>query len=211
MMRIVLRRAGWGHFTRLRLQFGHADRFEVRRSEEYFPAPQLSVYALYDQDLLIVIDFAQFDLNNFAAAGLNRSSYERRLNRKLTMPAINQRKQLYPPRASMIEKRIERGAHGASCVENIIDKNDVPSVYIETQVAGVEDWANIFCRKVIPVKADVQHAHIDWLLLDAANQRRQSSGQRNAAPLHAYQAEVVGAIILFDNLVGKPDQRPLNL
>ena len=127
------------------------------------------------------------------------------------MPAIDQRKQLYPPRASMIEKRIERGAHGASCVENIIDKNDVPSVYIETQVAWVEDWANIFCREVIPVKADVQHAHIDWLLLDAANQRRQSSGQRNAAPLHAYQAEVVGAIILFDNLVGKPDQRPLNL
>jgi len=68
------------------------------------------------------------------------------------MPAIDQSKQLHAARASMIEERIECGPDGAARVENIIDKNDISPVYIKTQIARVEDGANIFRCEIIPGK-----------------------------------------------------------
>jgi hypothetical protein len=72
------------------------------------------------------------------------------------MPAIDQSQQLHTAWASMIEERIECSPDGAARVENIIDKNDVSPIYIETQIARVEDGANIFRCEIIPVKTDVQ-------------------------------------------------------
>jgi hypothetical protein len=193
------------------LRFGHADTFEIWQNAEFCAAWLLSVYAFDDEHLLILIDFTQLYFNNFAAAGLHGSSYEGSLNGKFAMPAIDQSKQLYAAWAPMIEKRIECSPDGAARVEHIIDKNDISPIYIETQIAGAEDRANIFRREVIPIKTDVQHANIDRMFLDPVDQGGQSLGQGNAASLYANKAEVFSAIVLLDNLVGKPDECPLNL
>ena len=111
----------------------------------------------------------------------------------------------------MIEERVECGPDGAARVENIIDKNDVSPIYVKTQIARVEDGANIFRCEIIPVKTDVQYSNIDRVLFDTVNHRGQPFGQRNTAPLHANQAEVFSAIVLLDNLVGKANEGPLNL
>ena len=66
-------------------------------------------------------------------------------------------------------------------------------------------------RKIVAVKADVEHARIHRMLLDLRDQRAQPLGQRNAAALDADQPDVVAAIVLFDDLVRQPHQRALDL
>jgi hypothetical protein len=146
------------------------------QNAEFCAARLLSVYAFDDEHLLVVVDFTQLYFNNFAAAGLHGSSDEGSFNGKFAMPAIDQSKQLHAAGASMIEERIESSPDGAARVENIIDKNDISPIYIETQIARVEDGANIFRCEVIPVKTDVQYSNIDRMLFDTVNQRGQPFG-----------------------------------
>ena len=49
------------------------------------------------------------------------------------------------------------------------------------------------------------------MLLDGADDLRQPLGQRHAAAFDADQPDILAAVILFDDFVGEPDERPLDL
>src|SRR5271155_2649073 len=185
--------------------------------QDFVLQPPWSVYAirllvdtLGQKHLLIVVNFAQLHLDDFATAGLYRSADESSFNRQLAVAAIDQRQKLHAARPAMIEERVERSAHCATGVEHIIDENDIASVDVETESAWIDDRTHVFRREVIAIEADVENANVHGVLLNLPDQRAQSLGKRNAAPLHSNQPEIVTAIVLLDDLVGEPDECSLD-
>ena len=66
-------------------------------------------------------------------------------------------------------------------------------------------------RKIVAIKADIQHTRIHRMLLDLPNQHRQPLSQRNAAPLDPDQPHILAAIVLLHDLMRQPNQRALDL
>src|SRR5277367_517845 len=84
-----------------------------------------SVDLLDQQHLFVVIDFAQFHFDDFTTRGLHLASYEAGFNGQFAMTAIDQRQQLHATGAAMTEERVESGPDGTTCIQHVIDQNDV--------------------------------------------------------------------------------------
>ena len=65
-------------------------------------------------------------------------------------------------------------------------------------------------REIVPIKRDIQFSDRDADALDLFNVSRQPLGERDAAGLDTDEAEVFGAVVLFDDLVGNAHERPLH-
>src|SRR6202000_2575578 len=104
-------------------------------------------------------------------------------DRQLAMPPVDEGEELYPARPAVVEQRIQRGTDGAPGIEHIIDQNDVARIDVEADVALLHHRAYVARRKIVAVKADVQHAGINRMLLDVRNHLREALRQGHAASL----------------------------
>src|SRR4029077_11863440 len=81
--------------------------------------------ALDQQHFFSAVNLLQFHFDDLIVSGLNIATHKLRLDGKLAMPTIDERQQLYFPRAAVIEESVEGGAGGAASVENVVDQDDV--------------------------------------------------------------------------------------
>src|SRR6266568_542619 len=127
------------------------------------------------------------------------------------MAAVDQDRQLHAARTSVIEKRIERCANGASGIQHIVAQHHVPALHVAAGGAGSDYRTHIRCRQVVTIKLNIEHASIYGTLFDTRNQLTQALCQRNSAPLDANESQVFAAITLFNNLMCQAHKRALNL
>src|SRR6185437_393209 len=129
------------------------------RVEISLPASS-AVYALHQDYLLITVDFAELDFDNFAVSGLDGAADEGGFDWQFAVAAVDEREQLHAARASVIEERVEGGADGASGVEHVVDQDDVASGDIEADGTGNHGGARAVGGKIVAIEADIEHAGV---------------------------------------------------
>src|SRR3954465_7198657 len=127
------------------------------------------------------------------------------------MSAIDQRKQLYALRTTMIEKRIERGARGPPGIKDVVNEDYVHVLNICAKFRFVDLRIDSDGGKVVAVKSDVEYAARHGFTLNTFNDLCQPIGDRNTAPLDADEHKIVYAVVLLDDLVGKTHQGAFDL
>src|SRR5579862_3735328 len=167
--------------------------------------------ALDQQNLIVLVDLAELDFDDFAAACGNGFANVGCFDGKFAMAAIDEDGELNAAGTTVIEQRVERGAHSASGVKNIIAKYDIAAFDVESYRARRDDWPNASRGQVIAIELDVESASIDRSLLDARDEFAKPLGQRNAAALDSYQGEIFAAVAFLNNLMGKAHQSTFDL
>src|SRR5450631_3791401 len=116
------------------------------------------------QNLLIVIDLAELDFDNLAAAGGHGLADVGGFNGQLAMSAVDQDGQLYAAGAAVIEEGVEGSANGAAGVEHVVAEDNIATRDVESNCAGSDDWTNVGSGKVVAVKLDIEKAGVDRTL-----------------------------------------------
>jgi len=125
--------------------------------------------------------------------------------------AVDEDEQLNAPGAALIEERVERGADGATGVEDVVREDDVTAVDVEANVTLFDDGARTGGGEVVAVEADVEDSGVDGGLLDGLDELGEALGERHAAALDADEAEVGAAVVALDDLVGEANEGALDL
>jgi len=176
----------------------------VRRQERL-------VGELDEENLFVVVDFAQLDFNDFAARGGDGSADEAGLDGKLAVSAVDEHEQLDALGAALVEEGVEGRADGAAGVEDVVHEDDVAAIDVEADVAFFDDRARACGGKVVAIEADVEYAGIDGRFLDGPDELGDALGEGNAAAFDADEAEVGAAVIALDDLVRQSDEGALDL
>ena len=171
----------------------------------------LAIEEFYEEDLFVVVDFAEFDFDDFAAGGGNGAAYVLRLDGEFAVAAVDEDEELDGFGAAVVEEGVEGGADGAAGVEDVVHEDDVAAGDVEADVTFFDDGADVAGREVVAVEADVEDAGVDGVVLDGADDFGDALGEGNAAALDADEAEVGGAVIAFDDLMGEADEGAVDL
>ena len=166
---------------------------------------------LDQQDLLVVVDFAEFDFDDFPTACRHVFADVGSFDREFAMTAVDQYRQLHASGTPVVKERVQGRSNGSPGVEHVVTKYDVPSVDIEAEIAGVHYGPRTMGAQVVAVELNVQDPSFNWALDDAAHENCQSLGQWYTAAFDADQGERFTGIGFFDDLVGQPDQGAINL
>jgi rhodanese-related sulfurtransferase len=127
-------------------------------------------------------------------------------DRQLAVAAINQHRQLYPRRPSVVEYRVDRGTHRAPGIEHVVDDHDRLVVDAEVEVRGVDDRRRGPRCQVVAVERDVDVAERYARFEQLARQRLQAPRQHRPTPVNPDERHRAVRVLL-DNLVSDPHQR----
>ena len=124
------------------------------------------------------------------------------------MPPVNEHNHLYAPRASVVHKRIQRGAGRSPRKQHIVHQYDIPVCDLAHHVRRVCD---LFARvPVIPVCGRIQIAYLERTPLERSHLTGNRCRHGTAAPPDTDQFDVGRSAVAFDNLTGKPHQHTLH-
>ena len=175
---------------------------------------RISEFALSDafdeKDLFLRVDFAELDFDDFAGAGLDVAPDEGGVDGKFAMAAVDEDEELNALRTAVGEERIKSGANSSAGVEHIIDEDDVAAVDVEADFALIDDGARAGGGEIVAVELDIEHAGVDGLMLDVADEFGQALGERHAATLDADEAEIFCAIIFLDDFMRETNEGALD-
>src|SRR5580698_4980912 len=90
-----------------------------------------SIHSFDQQHLLVLVDFVEFDFDDFAAAGGYLFSDVGGFDGQFTMATVNENCELHAARTAMIKQGIESGADGAAGIEHVVAQHHVAVVYIK--------------------------------------------------------------------------------
>jgi hypothetical protein len=164
-----------------------------------------------EDDLLFVVDLAEFDFDDFPARCRNCAANEAGFDGELTVAAVDEDEKLNGLGATVVEERVERRADGAACVEDVVHENDVAAVDVKADFAGFDDGLLVLGGEVVTVEADVEHAGLDGGLLDGFDKLADALGERDSAALDTDEADVGGSVVALDDLVCETDEGALDL
>src|SRR5215471_8896511 len=119
------------------------------------------------------------------------------------MTTIDEHEELNAARTPVVEQSVERCARCASRIEHIVDQDDVLVLDVELHLLGAYFGPMPDSGKVVPIERDVERADGDGSLFNPTQDLSQALSQRHAAALDADQTEIVGAVVLLDDLMRK--------
>ena len=130
-----------------------------------------------DGHLVDAVDLLDADVHALVARGRQVLADVVGPDRQLAVAAVGQHRQLHPLRAPVVEERVDRGAHGASRVEDVVDQDHRHAVDREVDLRGVDDRLarGVAHADVVAVEADVELAERD-LLPDELRDLRRAAG-----------------------------------
>ena len=130
-------------------------------------------------------------------------------DRQLAVAAVAEHGELDPPRAAVVEERVDRGAHGAAGEEDVVDEDDGAAAEVEVDVGGVDDRLRVgrLGADVVAVEGDVDVADRQLGAGQLGEQGVQATGEHGAAGVDADEREPRGLGVLLGDLVGDPPQR----
>jgi hypothetical protein len=91
-----------------------------------------------------------------------------------------------------------------------ICRDIVPTIYIARQFRSIDYGVGPDGRKIITIKSDVEDTDGWSLAFEICNLVGHPLGQRHAAPAYADQVKIARAMILFNDLRGKPRERTID-
>ena len=104
------------------------------------------------------------------------------------MAAVDENEELYALWASVVKERVQRGADGASGVEDVVHEDDVAAVDVEAEVARFDDRTDVAGSEIVAIKTDVEDAGFDGLFLDGLDHACDALRERDAAAFNPDQA-----------------------
>jgi hypothetical protein len=129
-------------------------------------------------------------------------------DRKLPVSPVHEHGQLDPGGPSKGGHRIHGGAAASSRVEDIIDKDQGPAVQIERQVGRLQHADPAPRGEVVPVHRYIHRREDRTDSLDLPDMAGDPLGNGPAAGGNTGQHEIRKLVILLDDLVGDPSDRP---
>ena len=111
-----------------------------------------------DRDLVAPVELAQPHVDVLAARGRQVLADVVGPERQLAMAAVGEHGELHAVGAPVVEQRLDRGAHGATGEQHVVDDHDGQAGDVEVDVRGVQDGRIGAGRHIVPVEADVEVA-----------------------------------------------------
>ena len=133
-----------------------------------------------------------------------------RVDWKLASSAIDEDRERDPRGPAEIGELVERRAHGAAGVENIVDDHDVHALDSPRQTRRADNRSRADGLEVVAVERDVERAlrNLDsFALFDESDE---PAGELHAATLNSDDDEIGRAVVQLDDLVGHSLQRPID-
>ena len=154
-------------------------------------------------------DLLHADVDALPARGRQVLAHVVGPDRKLAVPAVDERRQLDAPGAAVVEEGLDRRAGRAAGEEDVVDQDHGAALEVEVEVRGVDDRcrAGLAAVHVVAVEGDIDVAQRDLGAAELADQRVQAARQQGAAGVDADQGELLAAGVLLDDLVRDPHQR----
>lgn len=168
-----------------------------------------SVAQFHQVNAGLAVELRHTNLNQLAAGGGQVLAYEVRPDGQLAVPAVDQDGQLDTPRSAAGEDRLDGGTGSPAGVQHIVHQNDITAGDVKRQGGLGHLGAFRQNGQIVPVEADIDAAAGDGDALDAADIVAQEQGERFPPAAHPDKNEIPGALVLFDNLMGKTHQRTL--
>ena len=69
----------------------------------------------------------------------------------MLVTAVNQNRELHPPRPPEIDKLIDRRAHGSSGVKHVVDQHDATTFDVARQLGAADDRLGADGRKIVTI------------------------------------------------------------
>ena len=164
-----------------------------------------------EEDLLLAVDLAEFDLDDLAGGGGDVATGVGGLDGEFAVAAVDEDEELDAFGAAVVEEGVERGADGAAGVEDVVEQDDVAAVDVEADRAGGDDGAVALGGEVVAVEADVEDAGVDGVFFDGGEEDGEALGERDAAAFDADETDVGDAFVAFDDLMGEADEGSFDL
>ena len=126
------------------------------------------------------------------------------------MPPVDQRQQLHPRGAAMVEQRIQRGADGAPRVQDVVHQDDVLPGDRKRNIGGIHHGLVRDRGKIVAIKSDIQNPHREFAPLEALDLAPQPLRQRNTAAADTDENQLVQIPSPLQDLVRQSDQRAVD-
>src|SRR5438477_5231000 len=96
--------------------------------------PPWLLWRALDRHLVAGVDLLDPHVDALLAGGGDVLADVVGADRQLAMAPVDKRRQLDPGGATVVEDRVDRGAHGATGVEHVVDDHDRAAVHRELEV-----------------------------------------------------------------------------
>src|SRR5262249_29077758 len=128
-----------------------------------------------------------------------------RPDRQLTVPAIDEDRELDHAGPTEVDQRVERGPDRSAREEHVVDQDDRLALDAEGNV-GTADDGSASHVEVVTVERDVQRADRQRGAVDASDLLGEPLGQGDAPRAQADERHVLGAVVLLEDLVRDASQ-----
>ena len=129
-------------------------------------------------------------------------------DRQLAVAAVDEHGQPHGARAAEVGQGVEGGPDGAAGVQHVVDEHDDLVVDAARRDRGVHRRPGGLVAQVVAVHRDVEAPDGYLGALDLTDQVGEAVGQLDAAAGDAEQDEVVGTLVVLEDLVRDATQRP---
>src|SRR5262249_51212817 len=148
-----------------------------------------------EDDPVDLVDLEQLQLDALAARRGQVLADVVGPDRQLAVSAVGEHGELDPGRSAVLEERVDRGAHRAAGVEDVVDEDHSAVLEVEVELRVADDWlapawrAPLAHVDVVAVEGDVELAEVE---LDAGalrDQAPQPLRERDAARVDADEGD----------------------
>jgi hypothetical protein len=162
-----------------------------------------------DRDGIVAALFAEFDRDVFVGAGGDGFADEVGFDGKLAVAAVDEDGELDAVGAADVAEGIERGAGGASGVDDVINEDDGFAGDVARDGGGVH-LAGGLLVKIVAVHGDIDDSSGDRLGPNFGEGVSEALGEVDAAALDADENEVAVVFVAFGDFVRDAVERSFN-
>src|SRR6187402_2175122 len=159
-------------------------------------------------DVLAAVVAGQAHLHLLAVAGGEVLADVVGPDRQLAVTPVDEYGQPHGARTTEVGQGVEGGPDGAPGVEHVVDEHDDLVVDTARRDRGVHRRPGGLVAQVVAVHRDVEAPDGHLGALDLTDQVGETVGQLDAAAGDAEQDEVVGTLVVLEDLVRDATQRP---
>ena len=126
---------------------------------------------------------------------------------RCSLPRSIEDGELHATRAAEVDQLIERRADRAPGVKHVVDEHDVAILDVAGQLCPIDDRISADGRKIVAISVISSDADGRALAFEVCDLIGHALRQRHAAPPDSDQIKIARAVVLFDDLRGKPRAR----
>src|SRR4029077_20854535 len=167
-----------------------------------------SSLAAYQVHLVLAVELLDHHVDALVGIDLHLFANDIRLDRELAPTPIDQHAERDPLGASEVGELVERGAHGPSGIEHVVDDHHVLAVEVAGDPSLADDGLGPDRFEVVAIEGDIEGAAGEDYALVFLDERRDPFGQLHAAPLDADEHQIGGAMRQLEHFCGHTLKRP---